>query len=92
MSDSGATKEKRNGEVKMKKLMEVNWSIMGAEVAVMGDKEQAEFFTGFAKELEMFDTHYQRELQMLSVNDKLKKNIRDILEKYLPALWEKCDD
>lgn len=67
----------------------INWRLMGAKLAILGDDEQSEFFTGFAKELYTFETHMKKEMQMISVGEKLSIGVKKVLEKYLPSLWEK---
>ena len=67
--------------------IEIKWDLLGARLATLSDEEQSEFFTGFAKELMSFETHYKREMQMTFVNGKMKKEVKKTLEKYLPALW-----
>ena len=63
-----------------------DWESIGAKLASLSDDEQSKFFTGFASELDSFDTHYSKEMQMISINRKLKPTTIDILEKYLPAI------
>ena len=71
----------------MKNEIEFNWYLMGAKVANESDESQAEFFRGFANEINSWETHSQREMQMINVNKRMTDKIKDILEKYLPALW-----
>lgn len=71
----------------MLNAIEIKWDVIGAKLAALSDEEQFKFFTGFARELEGYDTHYQREMQMLSIRDKLDSKARLTLEKYFPALW-----
>ena len=73
----------------MHKAITVNWKLLGAELAGMGDEEQGKFFEGFAKELDAFTTHTHKEMQMLYVCDKLSDEAKATLEKYFPALWYK---
>lgn len=69
--------------------IEIKWDVIGAKLATLSDEEQAKFFNGFAIELNNFETHFQRENQMLSIGDKLSEHIKNTLEKYLPSIWYK---
>ena len=71
----------------MIETIEIKWDLLGAKLASLSDDEQSKFFTGFAKELKSFDTHYAREMQMMFVNNKLNKEVKKTLEEYMPALW-----
>lgn len=73
----------------MLNTIEIKWDLLGAKLAALGDDEQSKFFMGFARELASFETHYQREVQMISVGDKLDERAKQTLEKYLPAMWYK---
>ena len=78
----------------MKKSIDIKWDLLGAELALMGDIEQSEFFSGFAKELasSSYDSHYQRECQMFSVNHRMGSLEKKTLSEYFPALWYKQGD
>lgn len=67
--------------------IEIKWDLLGAKLAHLSDKEQAEFFAGFAFELSKYESQYKRELQLLSVRDKLSNANRKMLEESLPCLW-----
>ena len=67
--------------------IEIKWDLLGAKLARLNDDDQAKFFTGFAKELKSWDTHYAREAQMLHINSNLCIDVKKTLEDYLPALW-----
>lgn len=69
------------------KEIEFHWTAIGAKLASLSDTQQAAFFTGFAKEIDSFDTHYSKESQMFFVKDLLKPEIREILKRYLPCIW-----
>lgn len=73
----------------MKEPIEYKWDLIGAKLASLSDDEQSQFFTGFAKEIDSWETHYQKEMQMVSINRKLKKDIIEILIKYLPTICYK---
>ena len=74
------------------KEINFNWKYIGAKLASLSDSEQSDFFEGFAIELDSFETHYQKEMQMISINHKLNDKIRNILERYLPAIYYKQED
>lgn len=73
----------------MKNEIEFNWFLIGAKIANSSDEAQSEFFRGFANEVDSWETHSQKELQMIMINKKLTQKIKDILEKYLPAIYYK---
>lgn len=75
----------------MQEEITIKWDLLGAKLATLSDNEQSEFFKGFAIELNHFDSHYLKEMQMLYIKDKLEKKIKDILKEYLPALWYEND-
>lgn len=76
----------------MKELVNMNWDVIGAKLAALSDNEQALFFTGFAKELDHYDTHFQKETQMLYIKDKLTEKTKKTLEEYFPSLWFKDNE
>ena len=69
------------------KTITIEWDLLGAQLATLSEVEQSKFFKGFARELMAFESHYMRELQMLSVKNELSKKDRDVLSEYLPCLW-----
>lgn len=71
----------------MKNSVEIKWDFLGAELACLSDEEQTSFFEGFARELDSFETHYAKEMQMTYVNAKLSKKAKNVLERYMPAIW-----
>lgn len=73
----------------MRNEIEFDWYLIGAKLANSDDAEQSQFFSGFAKELDSWETHAQKEMQMCCVNSKLKDKVKEILKNYLPMLWYK---
>ena len=69
------------------KEIKINWDYMGAKLANLDDEEQAKFFIGFAKELDSWDTHYRKEMQMVHISLKLDKKIKEILNTYLTTIF-----
>lgn len=69
--------------------VDFRWDILGAKLATLGDDEQAQFFKGFARELNGYESHFRRECQMMACGDKLDARAKQTLEKYLPAMWFK---
>ena len=71
--------------------IEIKWDLLGAKLATLDDNAQSEFFNGFAKELasQSYESHFHRENQMLSINEKLSEDVKKTLEEYLPSLWYK---
>lgn len=50
---------------------EIDWKLIGAELAREEDGEQGEFFKSFIKEINSFGTNHQGQLQLSFINDKL---------------------
>ena len=71
----------------MDKLVDINWGVAGATLAVLSDEKQGLFFEAFAKELANYPTHFTREMQMHFISDKLSVDAKKILSEYLPCLW-----
>ena len=67
--------------------IEIKWDLLGAKLASLGDEEQGQFFKGFARELDHYESSYLTEVQMLHIRDKLGAKEKLILENYLPYLW-----
>ena len=73
----------------MTETIEIKWDLLGAKLASIGADEQSEFFKGFARELASpsYESHYRREMQMLYVNAKMSREVKETLCKYFPSLW-----
>lgn len=71
--------------------IDVKWDLLGAKLARLSDEEQGKFFTGFAFELNKFESTYMKQLQMCSINKKLSKEHKEILEESLPCIWENIE-
>lgn len=73
----------------MIETIEIKWDLLGAKLASLGDDAQSEFFKGFGKELASpsYESHYRREMQMLSINAKLPRDVKNTLSEYFPSLW-----
>ena len=67
--------------------IEINWELLGAKLAALSDNEQSEFFKGFARELDGFESHHSREMQMAYVNGKLDNKSKMTLKRYFPMIW-----
>lgn len=76
----------------MKDVIQIRWDFLGAKLATLSDEEQALFFKGFANELNSFESHYAKEMQMTYVNSKLDNKTKDVLERYMPAIWYKDEN
>lgn len=61
-------------------IITINWSIIGAQLALESDEEQIQFFKAFTKEVQTYPTQHQIELQMYSINTGLTTDERDILK------------
>jgi len=73
----------------VKDIIDIKWDFLGAKLATLSDEEQALFFVGFAKELDSFESHYAKEMQLTNVNSKLSDKVKDVLKRYMPAIWYK---
>jgi len=60
-------------------LVDVDWSYVGAKLAVQGDDDQAKFFKALVAEMKAFGTKYQAEYQLAAVNARLDEEEREIL-------------
>ena len=54
-------------------LRDIDWEQVGAQLANESDNEQVEFFKSFVKEMNSWGTHYQTQMQLAFVNEKLTK-------------------
>jgi hypothetical protein len=59
--------------------IEYDWKLIGAELANLSDVEQIDFFKGFITECKTWGTHYQIEMQLAFINEKLTKEEKDLL-------------
>ena len=57
----------------------IDWSLVGAELAQSDDNDQAEFFKAFVKEAQTYGTHYQTEMQLMSINQKLTNEEKELI-------------
>ena len=73
----------------MDKTIKIDWKAMGAKLASSSDKDQGEFFEGFAFEIDSFDTEFDKMMQMTYVQNFIKEKYQKILKKYVPQLWYK---
>jgi hypothetical protein len=69
--------------------IEIKWDLLGARLAILSDKEQGEFFHGFAQELSRYESGYKRQMQMCFISDKLTKEDKEILGESLPCIYMK---
>ena len=61
-------------------MQNTDWSYIGAKLAQATDAEQADMFKGFVKELGTFETRYQAEMQLCSVNRLLSQDEIELLK------------
>ena len=59
---------------------EIDWKLVGAELAQADDEQQAACFTAFCKECRSFGTHFQAESQLAFVNQKLSEENKELLK------------
>lgn len=65
--------------MKLGMLKEIDWSYIGALLAQEDDNIQAEFFKAFVFECGTWGTHYQVEMQLAYVNEKLTQEEKEVL-------------
>jgi len=58
---------------------QIDWSLIGAQLAQESDVEQSDFFKAFVKEALTYGTSYQCEMQMTSIGIKLTDKEKDVL-------------
>ena len=58
---------------------EVDWALVGAELANSDDEKQTEFFKSFVKECKGWGTRYQVEFQLAGVNRNLTDEEKEVL-------------
>jgi hypothetical protein len=68
-------------------VVNFNWKLLGAKLARLSDAEQGDFFDGFAKELDSFDSHLHKETQMISAGYMISDSAKNTLKEYFPSLW-----
>jgi len=71
----------------MKNEIDINWEILGAKFANLGDNKQALFFRGMARELSHWDSIHNKQMQFFSVARKLTEKDKIELQKSLECLW-----
>lgn len=54
-------------------MTEIDWEFIGAQLAVEDDEAQSKFFKSFIKEINSFETHFQGQQQLSSINFRLSK-------------------
>lgn len=50
-------------------VININWRVLGAQLARMSDDEQYEFFSGFADEMNKYETFHQRDMQLCYIRE-----------------------
>lgn len=60
-------------------ITEIDWALIGAQLAQESDVEQVEFFKSFVKECKTWGTNHQVEMQMACINHKLSAEERESL-------------
>ena len=72
----------------MIEAVEINWKLLGAELANLRAKEQGEFFNGFIGEMQTWGTHTAREMQCIYIRNELDKKKRE----YIATIGWQGDD
>ena len=57
---------------------ETDWSLVGAELAKEDDHAQIKFFKAFLKEAQTYGTHFQTEMQLISINKGLTNDEKEL--------------
>ena len=60
-------------------VLSSSWEHIGAMLANESDEEQAKFFKSFLKECDSWDTSYQTQMQLASINHLLTSEEREAL-------------
>lgn len=76
----------------MNKAIEIQWDLLGAQLALLDSEKQADFFKGFAREMDNYDSKYKAESQMAFINLELEDRDKKVLEFLLPTLYYKDDE
>ena len=63
----------------MQKSIDINWEILGAQLANLDDGVQADFFKGFTNEMATWNTRAQAEMQCIRINEQLTEKQRDLI-------------
>lgn len=71
----------------MLESISINWKLMGAKLARLSDNEQVEFFTGFVKEMQAYESNQAAQMQLCYVNHALKEDVREWMRDNLGCLW-----
>jgi len=58
----------------------IDWALVGAELAKEDDHAQVEFFKSFLKECRTFGTDYQTDIQLMSINEKLTDDEKEMMQ------------
>jgi len=69
-------------------VISINWGLLGAKLANSSDIEQAEFFKGFAFDMNKYESSYAQALQLRCVYSKLSKREQTVLKNCLSMLWD----
>jgi len=57
----------------------LSWAHLGALLANSDDLTQGEFFRSFAREVDSWETHQQKETQMLLIGDQLNDKEKELI-------------
>ena len=60
-------------------MTEIDWEFIGSQLAVEDGEVQSKFFKSFIKEINSFETHFQGQQQLSSINSKLSKQEKEDL-------------
>ncbi len=71
----------------MIEVIKINWELLGARLAALGDDDQAAFFDGFAAELHSYKSHHRIEMQLMKAGDLMRPRAKALLKDHLPCLW-----
>jgi len=59
---------------------EIDWSLIGAELAKESDNEQIKFFKAFLAEAKTYGTHHQTEMQLICIGNGLTDTEKEMIQ------------
>ena len=60
-------------------MTEINWELVGAQLANADDEDQAKVLNSIAKEMLSWDTRHQAEMQVCAIQAKMTDESKELL-------------
>jgi hypothetical protein len=60
-------------------ITEINWELVGAQLANADDEDQAKMLNAMAREMLSWGTKYQAEMQVTSIQSKMTDEAKELL-------------